>query len=57
MDNKNNQDFNSKAISDDELDAVSGGAFILPKKCNACGQSFSWNTSTPAVCPYCKQPF
>ena len=59
MENNTNQNFSSKAINDDELEAVAGGAIELPMRCPnpACNQKFTWNSSTPAVCPYCKQPF
>lgn len=45
-----------KAISDEELENVSGGANTMPKKCPSCKQIFQWDTTTACVCPYCGAP-
>ena len=53
MENKkinNCPDLSNKAISDDELEQVTGGVLYQPKTCAVCG-TVMWQVGTPMVCP------
>lgn len=45
-----------KAISDDELENVSGGALTFPKYCTPCQYLFYWDGAGVCTCPKCGAP-